>query len=158
MRAEIETSFGRYTALISGAGVTRLHFPGAQHVCINDKASSARQEKIARKLAEELQAYHAGDLKRFTVAVDVSGHTAFRQRVWRELKNIPYGNTLTYGEVAVRISCRSARAVGQACGANPVPLLVPCHRVVAATGLGGFSGGTGLKEKLLAWERRANTA
>lgn len=76
--------------------------------------------------------------------------TAFQHKVWRAMTKIPAGKALTYKEIALRIGNPAAiRAVGGACGANPVPYLVPCHRVVAANGLGGFSGGIGVKEKLL---------
>lgn len=68
------------------------------------------------------------------------------------MQRIPYGKTMTYGALAARVGCASARAVGQACGANPVPLLVPCHRVVSASGMGGWSGKPGMKEALLAHE------
>lgn len=82
----------------------------------------------------------------------VSGFTA---RVLRLLPEIPPGETLTYGQVAARLgNPRAARAVGRACAANPWPLLLPCHRVVAGRGPGGYGGGRELKEALLAWERR----
>jgi O-6-methylguanine DNA methyltransferase len=77
--------------------------------------------------------------------------TAFQQAVWRELKKIPRGQTRTYGEVAAAIGCpKAVRAVGTACGANPLPLFIPCHRVVAQNGPGGF--GRGLPWKLLLLE------
>jgi methylated-DNA-[protein]-cysteine S-methyltransferase len=80
----------------------------------------------------------------------------FTGRVLRLLPAIPPGETLTYGQVAARLgSPRAARAVGRACAANPWPLLLPCHRVVACRDLGGYAGGRELKEALLAWERRS---
>jgi methylated-DNA-[protein]-cysteine S-methyltransferase len=87
------------------------------------------------------------------VAQDMGG-TPFQRRVWQALLDIPLGETRTYGEIAEAIgSPGAARAVGSACGANPLPLFIPCHRAVAAGGkLGGFSGGLGIKKKLLAWE------
>ena len=76
--------------------------------------------------------------------------TPFQCAVWKVLASIPEGKTLRYAEVALRIgNARALRAVGRACGANPVPVLVPCHRVVAASGLGGFSGGLSVKKALL---------
>ncbi|MDE2029837.1 MAG: methylated-DNA--[protein]-cysteine S-methyltransferase [Alphaproteobacteria bacterium] len=77
--------------------------------------------------------------------------TAFQHKVWREMAKIPSGSVRSYGEIARRIgNPKAARAVGAACGANPVPYIVPCHRVVAANGgLGGFSGGLDIKKKLL---------
>jgi O-6-methylguanine DNA methyltransferase len=85
--------------------------------------------------------------------LDLADHTPFRQAVWGALLEIPRGEVRTYGEIAQAVGCRSARAVGQAVGANPVPVLVPCHRVVASGGqLGGFSGGLDLKVQLLGLE------
>jgi O-6-methylguanine DNA methyltransferase len=87
-------------------------------------------------------------------AIDWSDATPFQQAVWRALLEITPGQTQTYGEVARRIrKPRAARAVGTACGANPIPVLVPCHRVITAGGgLGGFSGGLDWKRRLLAIE------
>jgi methylated-DNA-[protein]-cysteine S-methyltransferase len=79
--------------------------------------------------------------------------TSFRQKVWRALEKIPFGQTRSYGEIAAMIgSPGAARAVGTACGANSLPLFIPCHRVVAANGLGGFSSGMEIKKQLLRLE------
>lgn len=81
--------------------------------------------------------------------------SGFRERVYRVLAEIHLGETLTYGQVAARAgSPKAARAVGRACATNPWPLLIPCHRVVARTNLGGYGGGRALKEALLLWERQ----
>ena len=81
--------------------------------------------------------------------------TMFQQRVWQALLNIPYGETVSYGEIARMVGCKSAQAVGQAVGANPIALLIPCHRVIAANGkLGGYAYGIELKRQLLEWEKR----
>ena len=88
-------------------------------------------------------------------AVETPDGTPFQQAVWNELKNIPRGQTRTYGEIAAAIGHpRAARAVGSACGANPLPLFIPCHRAVAATGPGGFSCGLPWKKLLLKLEAR----
>lgn len=79
--------------------------------------------------------------------------TPFQVRVWNEIQSIPIGATRTYGELAAALNTRGFRAVGQAVGKNPIPLLIPCHRVVAAAGMGGFSGDPLLKKFLLEWER-----
>ena len=79
--------------------------------------------------------------------------TAFQKRVWTALFTIWYGQTKTYGEIAKMVDCRSAQAVGQAVGANPIALIIPCHRVIAAHGeIGGYEYGTGIKKKLLELE------
>jgi methylated-DNA-[protein]-cysteine S-methyltransferase len=109
---------------------------------------------LAQRAAQEIAAYLAGSLRVFTVPVALDG-TPFQSAVWAELVKIPYGKRRTYGELAKRLGrSRGARAVGAACGANPVPILVPCHRVVGADGaLGGFSAGLSVKGRLLDLER-----
>ena len=83
------------------------------------------------------------------IAVQPKG-TAFQQRVWQALLTIPYGKTVSYGELARMVGCKSAQAVGQAVGANPIALLIPCHRVVGANGtLGGYEYGIEIKKRLL---------
>jgi methylated-DNA-[protein]-cysteine S-methyltransferase len=98
--------------------------------------------------------YLQGGARSFSLSLDLQSHPRFRRKVWDVLQTIPYGQKRSYGWVARRLGQpRSARAVGQACGANPFPLFIPCHRVVAADGsLGGFSGGLSLKKRLLALE------
>lgn len=105
-------------------------------------------------LARQLRAYAAGRLRRFRLRLDWQRGTAFQRQVWRTLQTIPYGQTRSYAWVARRVGRPQAvRAVGAACGANPTPILVPCHRVVAADGaLGGFSGGLHWKKRLLRLE------
>lgn len=97
----------------------------------------------------ELEDYLAGVRKRFTIPLRPSG-TPLQQTVWRAIDAIPYGRTATYAELAARIGRPTAvRAVAAACGRNPVAVFIPCHRVVAADGLGGFRGGLALKQALL---------
>lgn len=80
--------------------------------------------------------------------------TAFQQRVWQALLTIPYGKTVSYGELARMVGCKSAQAVGQAVGANPIALFIPCHRVIAANGqLGGYEYGIEIKKRLLELEQ-----
>ena len=108
-------------------------------------------ERLERTAAE-LGEYFAGTRTTFTVTAAPLG-TAFQCAVWRELATVPYGETLTYGELAARVgNPRAARAVGQAVGANPCIIVIPCHRVLAANGLGGFGGGIERKKALLALE------
>ncbi len=96
--------------------------------------------------------YFKGSRTHFTVKLDLKG-TPFQRKVWSELVKIPHGKTVSYLELARRISHpRSARAVGSAAGANPVCILVPCHRLVASKGLGGYAYGLPTKKKLLKLE------
>lgn len=103
---------------------------------------------------KEIHAYLRGELRTFTVALDLRG-TTFQQAVWHEIEKIPYGETTTYGALAAVVGHPQAtRAVGQATGANPVPIVIPCHRVLGSSGsLTGFSGGLPLKERLLGLEQ-----
>jgi len=102
----------------------------------------------------EVHAYLRGELKDFTIPIDLRG-TDFQCDVWNAIAAIPYGETTTYGEIATSIGRpKATRAVGQATGANPVPLVIPCHRVIGTSGgLTGFGGGLPLKERLLGLEQ-----
>ncbi|MFN0104413.1 MAG: methylated-DNA--[protein]-cysteine S-methyltransferase [Bryobacteraceae bacterium] len=104
---------------------------------------------------EQLNAYFAGKLTEFNLALAPEG-TAFQQSVWRALRSIAYGETTTYGAIAKQIGKPSAiRAVGAANGANPIPIVIPCHRVIGSDGkLTGFGGGLPTKELLLKLESR----
>lgn len=103
-------------------------------------------------LRRQLREYERGERERFDL--DVRYPDGYLGDVMREMSAIPYGETRTYGDLAERLDSHAV-AVGQACGANPVPVVVPCHRVVGADGLGGFSspGGVDAKRQLLAFER-----
>jgi methylated-DNA-[protein]-cysteine S-methyltransferase len=94
----------------------------------------------------ELAAYFAGDLTQFAVPL-APGGSAFQQEFYRALCAIPYGETRHYGDLAANLGV-SAQAIGQACGANPIPIIIPCHRVLGATGLGGYSGAGGVETKV----------
>ena len=104
---------------------------------------------------EQIDAYTRGELLNFTIPVAPRG-TEWQRRVWHELMNIPFGQTRSYGAIATTVcTVRASRAVGRANATNPIPLVIPCHRVVGADGsLTGFGGGLHLKEALLAHERR----
>lgn len=107
---------------------------------------------LLQRAAEQLREVADGGRRAFDLPLDLRG-TEFQLSVWAELLRIPFGHTRTYGEIASRLGQPGAsRAVGGANGANPVPWIVPCHRVVAADGIGGFTGGLAIKERLLAHE------
>ena len=102
----------------------------------------------------QLQEFFAGRRREFELPLSPRG-TPFQEKVWAQLRQIPYGETITYGELARRVGDpRASRAVGLANGRNPLPVVIPCHRVIGANGqLTGFGGGLPIKEKLLALER-----
>ena len=108
---------------------------------------------LLERAREQMQAYFDGALRQFDLPLAPAG-TPFRQRVWKALVEIPYGQIASYGKLALQVG-GSARAIGGANGANPMPIIIPCHRVVASDGLGGYSGGDGLATKrwLLALEQ-----
>jgi AraC family transcriptional regulator of adaptative response/methylated-DNA-[protein]-cysteine methyltransferase len=103
---------------------------------------------------EQIREHLDGVRPRMDIPIDIQG-TAFQMRVWRAISEIGYGRTRTYSEIARAIGKPAAvRAVGNACGKNPVPLIIPCHRVVATNGLGGYGGGLPRKVRLLDTEKR----
>ena len=108
---------------------------------------------VLEQAARELEEYFAGERRDFTVPLAPEG-AAFQRLVWAELRKIPYGTTATYGDIAARIGkSGAAMAVGQANSRNPIPILVPCHRVIGANGkLVGYTGGMHIKKTLLAVE------
>ena len=123
-----------------------------REVRLIDAPEPERKPEALERTARELGEYFAGTRTEFTVTAAPRG-TAFQRAVWRELQTVPFGRTLPYGELARRIGKpKAARAVGQAVGANPCLIVIPCHRVLAKTGLGGFACGLERKKTLLAIE------
>ena len=123
--------------------------------CCGVCTSSVRCTEAVRRARQQLDAYFDGDLTAFDLPLAPVG-TTYRQRVWRALCAIPYGATRSYLDIA-NAAGGSPRSVGQANGNNPIPIVIPCHRVLATTHIGGYSGGDGLPTKrwLLALEARA---
>ena len=107
-----------------------------------------------RDVRAQLDAYFRGERKTFALPLDARG-TPFQERVWQELVKIPYGRTISYGELACRIgNPKASRAVGMANGKNPIGIIIPCHRVIGKNGsLTGFGGGLDIKAKLLEFEK-----
>lgn len=115
------------------------------------------REPVLARTRAQLAAYFAGEVVAFELPLDPQG-TEFQLRVWEELRKVPYGETITYGDLAARIgrTSASARAVGHANGQNPIPIIQPCHRVIGSDGsLTGFAGGLERKRFLLELERPA---
>ena len=147
----IETPIGLLLVRTSARGVIAIEFdarPGEPKPCDNDNARRGLEQAT-----RELHEYFVGTRREFEVDVDAAG-TPFRRRVWRELRTLDFGATISYGELARRVGNPNAsRAVGAANGANPIPIIVPCHRVIGADAtLTGFGGGMWRKEWLLRHE------
>lgn len=138
----IDTPIGKLTLYADEAGLCALRF-GAQ---------SARRDETAVLLCaqRELAEYFAGRRRAFSVPLSIQG-TAFQEKVWRALLRIPYGETISYGELARRMGNENAcRAVGMANHRNRIPIIIPCHRVIGADGrLTGYAGGLEIKRVLL---------
>lgn len=148
------TNLGPGAVAVTERGVCRVWLPGDDLSDIDRTASGVPE--LAKKAAKQLEQYFQGCLQQFDLPVDISLLTPFRQQVLQLTRLIPYGSYTTYGELAKKAgSPKAARAVGGALGANPIPIIIPCHRVLASTGaLTGFSGAGGIlmKENLLTLE------
>jgi len=128
-----------------GEYITKLEFTEQEGECGDGLP-------LHRRAAEQLAEYFRGERKRFDLPLRLEG-TPFRRRVWQELTTIPYGETITYGQLAARVGDpKACRAVGQANHHNPISIIVPCHRVVGANGLTGYGGGLEKKRALLELE------
>lgn len=150
----IDSPLGPLTAVAEDGAITGLYLDRQRHRP-DDGSFGRPDDSDLAALAEQLDAYFAGDRTDFDLPVRAAG-TRWQQLVWGCLCEIPYGQTMTYAEVAAAIGRPgAARAVGAANGRNPVSIVVPCHRVVAAGGsLGGYGGGLERKLWLLEHERR----
>lgn len=145
---QIETPVG-YLGLGEEEGaLVRLYLPNTPQPRL-----ASRETPLLTRAREELMEYLRGERRSFTLPLRPEG-TPFQQRVWEALQAIPWGETRTYGDIARAAQCpRGFRAVGMACNRNPLPILIPCHRVVSVDGaLTGYAGGLELKRQLLELE------
>lgn len=134
------------------AAVRYIHFwPQGAHPPAGTRVEPTRGDPLGWRIAEQLREYFAGTRRGFDLPLAPRG-TEFQRRVWNALRAIPFGETRSYGDVAEAIACRAPRAVGQANRHNPIPIVIPCHRVTASGGgIGGYAGqwaaGEGLDRK-----------
>ncbi|PXX98487.1 methylated-DNA--[protein]-cysteine S-methyltransferase [Halomonas sp. LBP4] len=143
------SSVGEILLCGDGQGLRRLVLAAEE---TPDPLEARRDEAALLDARKQLLAYLDGRRRHFSLTL-APGGSEFQRQVWAALLRIPYGETRTYGDLARRLGREgAARAIGTASGANPLPLLIPCHRVVAADGLGGYSGGPALKRRLLTLE------
>ncbi len=158
-KAIFSAKYGNFTALYSDKGLCNLTFPSTVKATkysdvtyvyyINTPKGNI--DVWIKLTSEVLNNYFNKKPSVNLPPLDISSGTDFQKKVWNVLLNIPFGKTKTYGEIAELIGCpKGARAVGAACGANPIPIVIPCHRVIAQNGkLGGFSSGLKWKRLLL---------
>lgn len=144
----IDSPIGPLLLVASGDALTRIDFGGERA-----GRSEAGRAPVLARAKRELGDYFRGKLREFTVPLAPEG-TAFQRDVWNALLALPYGETTTYGEIAQKIGRPAAvRAVGAANGANPIPIIIPCHRVIGRDGsLTGYGGGISIKQFLLRLE------
>jgi methylated-DNA-[protein]-cysteine S-methyltransferase len=152
---EVSTPVGRLRLAGDQEGLRAISFPSSSRA-VAPAEDWQRNDEPFREVIRQLEAYFAGERDRFDLALAPAG-TPFQREVWSLLRTIPYGETASYGELARRLgrSTAASRAVGAANGANPIPIVIPCHRVIGADGsLTGFGGGLPIKRRLLALEAR----
>ncbi|MCC6964800.1 MAG: methylated-DNA--[protein]-cysteine S-methyltransferase [Nitrospira sp.] len=149
-----KTAWGWVTVTASAKGVTSIDLSprgrAAHHEPLGDDAAAS----IVKEAQAQLESYLGGTRREFVLPIDWSAGTSFQRKVWKAIARIPYGRVRSYQWVAMRVGGKQyARAVGMALGANPVPIVVPCHRIIAQDGsLGGFSCGLPMKRRLLSLE------
>ncbi|MGZ4651359.1 MAG: methylated-DNA--[protein]-cysteine S-methyltransferase [Kineosporiaceae bacterium] len=157
---DLDTPLGRLLLAATPAGLVRVAFPVEDPDAVLDALAAGISPRVLRAparldtVARELDEYFAGRRQAFDVPVDLQLAHGFRRAVLERLVEVPYAGTVSYGELAARVgSPRASRAVGTACALNPVPLVVPCHRVVRSDGSqGSYRGGPEAKRRLLALE------
>jgi len=150
-RIIIKNQWGAWGAIEEKGKIVRVFLPGSIPEEIENKPLSG----TLLSFSIELEEYLRGKRKEFSVPIKLRG-TSFQKKVWEEIKKIPYGAVKEYGEIADKLGNRKkARSVGGACNKNPIPIIIPCHRVIGKQGkLTGFGSGIELKKKLLDLEKR----
>ena len=153
----VDSPVGPLTLAGRDGALGHLRMAGQTHE--PNRAGWTQDDDSFPEAVEQLDAYFAGELKTFDLELDLAG-TDFQRRVWSALRTIPYGETRSYGEIAAQIGSPGAsRAVGLANGRNPIGIIVPCHRVIGASGsLTGYGGGLDRKRVLLELERSRKPA
>ncbi|MCB6608812.1 methylated-DNA--[protein]-cysteine S-methyltransferase [[Clostridium] symbiosum] len=155
---QIETPIGPLLLAEENNALTEISFAVKEPKTFQAgrQAESVEQETpLLLETKRQLEEYFAGTRRTFDIPLSMRG-TSFQKKVWDQLLTVPYGETITYGEIAARIgNPRAGRAVGMANHHNPIPIIVPCHRVIGADGrLTGYGGGLPIKEKLLELEQK----
>jgi methylated-DNA-[protein]-cysteine S-methyltransferase len=152
----LPTPIGRVLVAATASGLVRVSFRRSEASFRTELARGlggdvVRSPARTAEIVHQLRAYFRGERRTFDVSVDLRGRTPFQRRVLMAAAEVPAGRVVSYGDIARRIGVPGAsRAVGQALGRNPIPIVIPCHRVVASGGrLGGYTGGLDVKRKLL---------
>ncbi len=151
--AELNSPLGKLTLESDGKALTRIRLPEEEWE-VDPEIKRVRKPDLFKDAAAQLGAYFRGEAKDFDLQLNPPG-TPFQKKVWDLLREIPSGTTITYGELAIRTgNPKASRAVGAANGKNPIPIIIPCHRVIGSNGkLTGYAGGLEAKKKLLEIEK-----
>jgi len=154
VRGSVDAPIGRVGVVVRNAKVIEVRFRVPQRGWTAESVGDVRSKQVLARALKELQEYFEGKRRKFSVPIELTG-TDFQINAWKALTRIGFGRTSTYKEQAMSIGRLTAtRAVGAANGRNPIPVILPCHRVVGADGtLTGFSGGLNIKKWLLAHEQ-----
>jgi methylated-DNA-[protein]-cysteine S-methyltransferase len=153
-RSTLETPVGPLQVAVNGAGVlVEILLPNRSHVASSPEPTPPAATQGMRAAREQLSEYFRGERRAFDLPLEAAG-SPFEQQVWSRLLTVPYGVTTSYGAIAEELGLvNGARAVGRANGANPIPIVIPCHRVIGSDGdLTGYGGGLPLKRALLELE------
>jgi methylated-DNA-[protein]-cysteine S-methyltransferase len=150
----IDSPVGPLLLVADDLGLRKIYFENGRDRVQVDSSWIPGDQQFFKSAIAQLHSYFGGELKDFDLPLAPEG-TEFQRNVWKHLCDIPYGVTISYGELAGRIgNPKASRAVGLANGSNPIPIMIPCHRVIGSNGkLTGYGGGLQIKEKLLALER-----
>lgn len=160
----LTSDFGSLVVAASDKGLRFLHYYDTEAAARIDGwmhlTHGTRDREAMRPYCEAILKFLQGHTQKLDLPLDVEGGTALQRRVWEELCKVPYGATISYSDLAARVNYPDAvRAVASACGKNPLPLIIPCHRAVSKDGsLGGFAWGVDKKERLLTLEKRDEAA
>lgn len=155
LQYEMKSALGKVYLIASQKGLQGVYWDRRDIPMIHDPAGEGTLGAHLRRAEIQVGEYLEGGRRSFDLALDFAG-TPFQETVWRALRDIPFGTTVSYKTLAAGIrNPKAVRAVGGANGKNPLCIIIPCHRVIAADGtIGGYAGGIAIKEKLLALERR----
>jgi methylated-DNA-[protein]-cysteine S-methyltransferase len=155
---KLDSIIGPLFLVASEKGLCGIFWKKQTAAMVKSFNGTSKELEVLRSTVKQLEGYFSGKRKSFNIAFDIQG-TDFQKRVWEKLSQIPYGKTNSYKQIAMLLNSKAFRAVGSANGRNPLSIIVPCHRVIAANGtLGGYAGGLKIKKALLAIEHKSLTA
>lgn len=152
MKEQLKSAVLPPLSIVGSLKLTTLDGESLHSIEVVTTSASKSLDPFFKDCFEQLEAYLLGNKKEFSIKIDFSPLTPFQRKVLNVMRKIPYGKTMTYKEMALKMKSKAYQAVGSACGKNPYLLIYPCHRVVGSKDLGGFAHGLPMKKKLLNFE------